>query len=397
MILHDLIDYDVLRVIWWLLLGVLLIGFAMTDGFDLGVCALLPFVARTDVERRVAINTVGPVWEGNQVWFILGGGAIFAAWPPLYAVSFSGFYLAMFLTLAALILRPVAFKYRSKREDPRWRSRWDWALFVSGAVPVLIFGVAVGNVLQGVPFRLTDDLMPIYEGSTLGKLFGLLNPFALLVGIVSLGMLVMHGAAWLSLKAEGDVVARARRYGTVAGQVALAGFLLAGLWLAVGIDGYRLVEAAAPDGPSNPLLTEVVRDTSWLQAYAVRPWIAIAPLLGVAGMLLALWGLRRGRAGRAGRTTGAEVATLLFSKLGILGVISTVGLTMFPFILPSSIVPRSSLTVWDASSSHLTLFVMLVSTAIFLPLVLLYTAWVYKVLWGKVTEKDVAEGGESLY
>ena len=139
--------------------------------------ALLPFVARTDTERRVAINTIGPVWEGNQVWFILGGGAIFAAWPPLYAVSFSGFYLAMFVVLAALILRPVGFKYRSKRPDPSWRSAWDWALFVGGFVPALIFGVAVGNVLQGVPFRLTDEMRIVYEGG----FFGLLNPFALSV------------------------------------------------------------------------------------------------------------------------------------------------------------------------------------------------------------------------
>jgi cytochrome d ubiquinol oxidase subunit II len=149
MILHELIDFEVLRVIWWLLLGVLLIGFALTDGFDMGVGALLPFVARTDTERRVAINTVGPVWEGNQVWFILGGGAIFAAWPPLYAVSFSGFYLAMFVVLTAFILRPVAFKYRSKRDSAVWRAMWDWALFIGGFVPALIFGVAVGNVLQG--------------------------------------------------------------------------------------------------------------------------------------------------------------------------------------------------------------------------------------------------------
>ena len=141
----------------------LLIGFALTDGFDMGVGALLPFVARTDIERRVAINTIGPVWEGNQVWFILGGGAIFAAWPPLYAVSFSGFYLAMFVVLAALILRPVGFKYRSKRDGAGWRSAWDWALFVGGAVPALIFGVAVGNVLQGVPFHLTRTCMSVYE------------------------------------------------------------------------------------------------------------------------------------------------------------------------------------------------------------------------------------------
>lgn len=385
MILYELISYDVLRVIWWLLLGVLLIGFAMTDGFDMGVGALLPFVARTDVERRVAINTVGPVWEGNQVWFILGGGAIFAAWPPLYAVSFSGFYLAMFVILAALILRPVAFKYRSKRDSAAWRATWDWALFAGGAVPALIFGVAVGNVLQGVPFQLTPDLFARYEGAFYAKFAGLLNPFALLAGAVSLMMLTTHGAAWLSLKADGPVAARARRIGTVTGGLTLAGYVLAGLWLAVGIEGYALTTQAVENGPSNPLYSEVLRSDSWLSAYAARPWIALAPALALLGMGMAVLGLRAGREG----------STLLWSKLGIFGAISSVGLTMFPFILPSSLDPRSSLTVWDASSSHQTLFIMLVATVIFMPVILAYTAWVYRVLWGKVTEADVTDSGSA--
>ena len=387
MILFEILSYDVLRVIWWLLLGVLLIGFAMTDGFDMGVGALLPFVARTDVERRIAINTVGPVWEGNQVWFILGGGAIFAAWPPLYAVSFSGFYLAMFAILAALILRPVAFKYRSKRDSAAWRSGWDWALFAGGAVPAIVFGIAVGNVLQGVPFQLTPDLFSRYEGSYYGKFFGLLNPFAVLTGLVSFFMLVTHGAAWLALKADGKVAARARAYGTITGVGTIAGYVLAGIWLAVGIQGYAIVGDVVTDGPSNPLYSEVERTASWLSAYAARPWIAVAPLLGLAGMVMAVRGLRAGR----------EVSTLLWSKLGILGSISSVGLTMFPFILPSSIDPKSSLTVWDSSSSHQTLFIMLVSTAIFMPLILAYTAWVYKVLWGKVTESDVTGNSDTVY
>lgn len=385
MILHEFISFDLLRVIWWGLLGVLLIGFALTDGFDMGVGALLPFVGRTDAERRLVINTIGPVWEGNQVWFILGGGAIFAAWPPLYAVSFSGFYLAMFAVLAALILRPVGFKYRSKRESAAWRNGWDWALFVGGAVPALIFGVAVGNVLQGVPFELTDFLMPLYPGNFFSKFIGLLNPFALLAGVVSLAMLLMHGAAWLTLKTDGPVQERARAIGTVAGLVALAGYAAAGVWLALGIPGYQMVTEAAANGPSNPLLTEVVRGGSWLAAYAARPWIAVAPVMGFAGMALAVLGLRAGR----------EVSTLLFSKLGIFGVISSVGLTMFPFILPSSRQPSASLTVWDASSSHLTLFVMLVVTVIFMPLILAYTAWVYKVLWGKVTPDEIASNQNS--
>ena len=178
------LDYATLRVIWWGLMGVLLIGFALTDGWDMGVAAMLPFVARTDVERRMVINTVGPTWEGNQVWFILGGGAIFAAWPFVYAVSFSGFYLAMFLVLAALILRPVGFKYRSKRPGAAWRERWDWALFIGGFVPALVFGVAVGNVLRGVPFRLDGDLRAFYDGT----LLGLFTPFTLVCGLLSVAI-----------------------------------------------------------------------------------------------------------------------------------------------------------------------------------------------------------------
>lgn len=386
MILFELIEYDILRVVWWALLGVLLIGFALTDGFDMGVGALLPFVAKTDVERRVAINTVGPVWEGNQVWFILGGGAIFAAWPPLYAVSFSGFYLAMFVVLAAFIVRPVAFKYRSKRDDATWRTRWDWALFAGGAVPALLFGVAVGNVLLGVPFYLTEDLMPMYPGNFAIKFIGLLRPFALLAGVVSLSMLLMHGAAWLSLKAEGVVAERARSIGAKAGIVAAAGYALAGLWLAFGVDGFALGEVVA-NGPSNPLYSEVTRSGSWLTAYSDRPWIVAAPAMGFVGIALAVMGLKAGR----------EVSTLLWSKLGILGIISSVGLTMFPFILPSTLDPNSSLTVWDSSSSHQTLFIMLVVTAIFMPLILMYTAWVYKVLWGKVTEAQVTENTDTVY
>lgn len=384
MILYELIDYDTLKLIWWVLLGVLLIGFAVTDGFDMGVGALLPFAARTDMERRVAINTIAPVWEGNQVWFILGGGAIFAAWPPLYAVSFSGFYIAMFLILAALILRPVAFKYRSKREDPRWRSTWDWALFIGGFVPALVFGVAVGNVLQGVPFRLSDELRPFYEGG----FFGLLNPFGLLCGLLSVAMLVMHGGAWLGLKATGMVAVRSRSYGMLAAIVVIVLFALGGVWLWLGIDGYRITAGITPDMASNPLRKEVaVEPGLWFANYATYPWMLIAPAMGFLGALGALLGLARQR----------EVSTFLFSKLSVVGIISTVGLSMFPFILPSSIDPRSSLTVWDSGSSHSTLFNMLVATVIFLPLILAYTSWVYKVLWGKVSAKDIEDNQDTAY
>ncbi|CCM76705.1 cytochrome d ubiquinol oxidase subunit II [Rhizobium mesoamericanum] len=384
MILHQLIDYEILRLIWWLLLGVLLIGFAATDGFDLGVGMLLPFVAKTDTERRVAINTIGPVWEGNQVWLIVGGAAIFAAWPPLYAVSFSGFYLAMFAILLALILRPVGFKYRSKRESARWRNNWDWALFIGGFVPSLIFGVAVGNVLQGVPFRFDpSDMRIFYEGS----FFALLNPYALLCGLLSVAMLAMHGASWLVLKASGPVAERARSYGSLAALSVIVLFALGGIFLTLGVNGYAITSEINPAGPSNPLLKTATHDGSWLANYGTYPWMMIAPLLGFLGAAAALLATR----------ARWEVAALLFSKLSIFGIISTVGLSMFPFILPSSLDPRSSLTVWDASSSHSTLFNMLVVVAIFLPIVIAYTAWVYRVLWGKVDEATVTDKSGHAY
>lgn len=371
------LDYETLRVIWWLLMGVLLIGFALTDGFDLGVAALLPWVAKSDEERRMVINTVGPTWEGNQVWFILGGGAIFAAWPFVYAVSFSGFYLAMFLVLAALILRPVGFKYRSKRPDPAWRARWDWALFVGGFVPALVFGVAVGNVLLGLPFRLDSDLRSFYDGT----LLGLFTPFSLLAGLLSVAMLVLHGAGWLSLKAEqGPVLDRARTIGQVAAVLAMALFVAGGLYVAWGGLGFRVDGLIDPAGPSNPRLAgAIAAPGAWLDNYAAHRWMIAAPVIGLLGPLVALVGIRGRR----------DVLVFAGSSLANIGIIGTVGLSMFPFILPSAIDPASSLTVWNASSSHTTLFIMLGVTIVFLPIVLFYTAWVYRVLFGRVTVEQV--------
>jgi cytochrome d ubiquinol oxidase subunit II len=370
-------DYEMLRLIWWTLLGVLLIGFALTDGFDLGVAALLPFVARSDAERRMVINSIGPTWEGNQVWFILGGGAIFAAWPFVYAVSFSGFYLAMFLVLAALILRPVGFKYRSKKPDPAWRARWDWTLFVGGLVPALVFGVAVGNVLLGAPFRLDGDLRAFYDGT----LLGLFTPFTLVCGLLSVAMLVLHGAAWLSIKVEhGPVHDRARTFGTVAAIASILLFAVGFAFVAWGDIGYRIVGAVDPLGPSNPLrMTAERAGGAWLDNYATYPWMTALPMLGFAGAVLALVGIRRGR----------EVLAFAGSSLAATGIIATVGFAMFPFILPSSIDAHSSLTVWNASSTPKTLGIMLFVTLVFLPIVLAYTAWAYRVMFGRVTAEAV--------
>ncbi|GMM62254.1 cytochrome d ubiquinol oxidase subunit II [Novosphingobium pituita] len=375
--MHIPLDYETMRLIWWALLGVLLIGFALTDGYDLGTAALLPFVGRNDEERRQVINSIAPHWEGHQVWLILGAGAIFAAWPFVYAVSFSGFYLAMFLVLASLILRPVAFKYRSKKPDPAWRTRWDWALFVGGFVPALVFGVAVGNVLVGAPFRLDSDLRMIYEGS----LLGLFTPFTLLAGLLSVAMVVLHGAGWLAVKVEeGPVAQRARAYGRIAAIATLVLFALGGVMVAKTGMGMKLVGTVDTMGPSNPLMSHSEAAAgAWMANYGLHPWMILAPVLGFVGPLVALAGI------------GRRAAWMNFggTALATVGIIATVGLSMFPFILPSSIDPNSSLTVWNASSSHLTLFIMLICTIIFLPLILIYTAWVMKVMGGRVTLAQV--------
>ena len=373
-------DYENLRLIWWALLGILLIGFAVLDGFDLGTAIILPFVAKSDLERRIVLNTVGPVWEGNQVWFILGGGAIFAAWPALYAASFSGFYLAMFLVLAALILRPVGFKFRSKLNAPAWRRTWDWALFVGGLVPSLVFGVAFGNLFLGVPFGFDDDLRMHSSIS----LVSLLNPFSLLAGLVSLSMIVLHGAAWLNLKTERGLQARARRLMPYAALAFVVCFGLAGLWLSQ-MDGYRIAGAIAYDGPSNPLAKTVLRvHQSWMALTPAKSALWVAEALALTGALGAAFFRKR------------PLSAFIWSALVPAATIATAGFALFPFLLPSSLEPSASLTIWDASSSRLTLAIMLSVVALILPVVLIYTAIAYRVLRGPVRASDI-EGSKSAY
>ncbi|SIS70899.1 cytochrome d ubiquinol oxidase subunit II [Insolitispirillum peregrinum] len=383
-----MLDYETLKLVWWVLVGTLLIGFAITDGMDMGVGSLLPFVARNDTERRIAINTVGPHWDGNQVWFITAGGAIFAAWPAVYAAAFSGFYMAMLLVLFALFFRPVGFDYRSKIDHPRWRSAWDWGLFIGGAVPALIFGVAFGNLLQGVPFRLDELLRVHYQGSLLTALLPLLNPFALLTGLLSLTMLTVHGGLWLQLRASGEVAERSRRLVRLLAPLVTLTFGLAGLWLWSAIDGYRIVAEPSHAALPNPLAKTVVRAAgAWFDIYHSQPLALLAPAVGLlAPLLTALLA--------SARRPGLGFVT---SALAMAGIIATAGLAMFPFIMPSSLDPNSSLTVWDAASSHKTLTVMFWAVVIFLPIVLAYTVWCYTRMWGRVTAEEINRNSHSAY
>ncbi|EKD71830.1 MAG: hypothetical protein ACD_46C00087G0002 [uncultured bacterium] len=372
-------DIEILRIIWWVLLGVLFMGFAVTDGFDLGVATLLPLVAKDETERRIVLNTIGPVWEGNQVWIILGAGAIFAAWPFVYAVAFSAAYLPVLLLLLTMgISRPVSFKYRSKLSNMYWRRFWDWSVFIGGFFPAIIFGVLVGNVLQGLPFYLDEDLRMFYSGSFIS----LFNPFALWCGITSLAMLTMHGGLYLALKTENPIRDRAIYWSRMAAVILIIFFALGGFWTAFYLNGYQAMNGIDPFGYSNPLHKEVIaRVGAWLGNYSRYPIAIAVPALGFIGAVLALMTAR----------IGDSVFAFICSALSIIGVIGTVGVSMFPFILPSSVNLSSSLLVWDSSSSQLTLLVMLVSVIIFLPIILLYTAWVYRALSGKVKKEMIEQ------
>lgn len=371
------ISYDILRLIWWALLGLLLIGFAVLDGYDLGTAMLLPFVGSGDSERRQVREAIEANWEGHQVWFILGGGASFAAWPLLYAASFSGFYGAMFLVLLSLIIRPVGFNYRDKLPGYRWREFWDWGLATGGFVAALVFGVAFGNLLLGVPFGFDSELRLDYTGTFLE----LLNPFGLVVGVLSVLMLAMHGGTWLALKADGDVAARAGRAARACGLGAAAVFALAGLWIATGIDGYALAGDAGHTAPSSPLGQGVTRAAgAWLANYRLHPALLAAPAAGLAGCLLVA----------AVPAGWLRKLVFLASAAAVAGIVATAGISLFPFLLPSSTHPDMSLTVWNSSSSQLTLFIMLLATAIILPIVVGYTAFALRVMRGKVRLADIA-------
>lgn len=378
------IDYETLKLIWWLFVGVLLAGFAIMDGQDMGIGTLLPFIGRNDDEKRVMINSVAPHWDGNQVWFITGGGAIFAAWPLIYATAFSGFYWAMLLVLFALFFRPVGFDYRSKVNSPVWRGCWDWLLFLGSFVPPVVCGVAFGNLLEGVPFYFDENLRSFYTGS----FWSLLNPFAILCGLVSICMVVSQGANYLVLRSVGDLQMRGKICGQVSNLLFIVLFIVAGIWTYFGIKGYVVTSQIDPNGLPNPLTKTVeLQDGAWFSNFTHYPLIWAFPLLAIIGALLSFLSLNSMKAGWA----------VIFSSLSVLGTVFTPLAAMFPFLMPSSSNLASSLTVWDCTSSHLTLLTMFIVTLIFLPCVLLYTGWAYKVMSGKITDKMIQDNSKNLY
>ena len=378
-----MIDYEFLRFIWWVLVIVLLIGFSVTDGFDMGVTALLPVTGKKEVERRIMINSIAPHWDGNQVWLLTAGGAIFAAWPIVYSVAFSGFYIALFLVLAALFFRPIGFEYRAKIDNPTWRSVWDWGLFAGGFVPALVFGVAFGNLLQGVPFELNELSQATYTGS----FFALLNPFALLCGVLSLAMLMTHGANWLQMKTTEELRDRARSVSQIGAIVTLITFVLAGAWLYFK-EGYVVTSVVDHFAPSSPMNKEVAVETSaWFRNFNEMPILWIFPALAVVAALLNAAFSKSNRCGFA----------FFFSALTMTGVIITAAVSMFPFVMPSSSHPEQSLLMWDVTSSELTLTLMFFLALIFVTISLCYTIWSYTKMFGRLDANFIDENKHSLY
>ncbi|HHY58029.1 MAG TPA: cytochrome d ubiquinol oxidase subunit II [Chloroflexi bacterium] len=330
-----------LNIVWFALFVIIIAGYLIMDGFDLGVGILHPFLARNDEERRVFLNSIGPVWDGNEVWLVLGGGALFAAFPLVYASLFSGLYIAMMLVLLVLILRTVAIEFRSKRPSPAWRSFWDWIFFASSLGIALLLGVAFGNILDGLPIAA--------DGHIRANLFDLLTPSALLVGVTTIFMLATHGAIYLSMKASGALLDRVKRW-------------VPRLMIIFFIFNTLLVGVTA-------LLHEAVSDRYWQQ-----PWLVILPGAALLSVIVAWLMVRREQ----------YFAAFLFSSTMIAGLLISAAVGLYPNLLVSTLNPSYNLTIFNAASQPNTLTVMLIMALIGMPFVLLYTAGVYYIFRGRV-------------
>ena len=374
-------DYETLKVIWWGLVLFLLVGFVVMDGFDLGVGMLLPVVGKTDDERRVLLNSVGPVWEGNQVWLIAGAGTLFAAWPLVYAAAFSALYVPFMFLLFGLFLRPVGFDYRSKLPDPVWRRWWDRALVVGGLLPTLVFGATLGLVLQGLPFRF-DAALRIHHGA-----FAFHWPLLLTAMGTALALLLLHGASFLQCKTQGAIAARSARLALWLGPLASALFALGGVWLGE-MAGYRITAIGDLNGALTPLMKEVVAvPAGWLGNFVAHPVLWAVPVFGLLLPLVCALASRLGKSGLALVASGGACAAMML----------TVAIALFPFVLPSSLDPASSLTLWDSTSSERTLLIMLGIVGVLMPVNIGYTLWVYRVVRGRVSAEQVRQHGHSLY
>lgn len=381
--------YAVLKIIWWVLLGVLFSGIGIMIGQDMGVGSSLRYLGRTDNERRAVLNMIGPHWDGNQVWFILGGGAIFAAFPTVYATLFSGLYIVMLLLLWSMIVRPLGFEYRSRVNSPTWRDRWDWALFLSGFIPMLVFGTAVGNALMGFPYRF-DDIMQSFYPHGFG-FYTLFNPFSVLIcGLMAVALSLYQAGAMVALRSEGPILHRAQKQMKAAALASTVLFTVGGVWVSQ-LTGFQAAGDVNPGMPADPRMSAAIMvHGGWLRNYFNHPELFILPIVVYIGLWLGIWFSKNYHHARAWWSGAvAWIATL-----------GTVGAAMFPMLAPSYVDVNQSLTVWNASASERTLAWMLAWTAIFIPIIFFYTSWAFRIMRGKVRPEDISgrdKRGEETY
>lgn len=385
---------DVLQIISWLVVGVLIFLVAATVGFDFGIGILAKFVGKDNYEKRAIINTVGPTWDGSQVWFITAGGALFAIWPQVYATSFSGLYIAILAVLWGLFLRPPAFEYRKKIDSDKWRNFWDWMLVLGSIIPIVVMGVAVGNLYLGFPISYDDTARLVYGTVTNGQyqsmwvtLLNLLTPFALLFGVFALNMSLMHGSTYGKLRTEGVLRDRFKKISNITTVIYIVLFIVAAIWISF-IPGYQYTTDPAFAHASNALnhaftAGTITTDYSWFYNFNhAHIWMWFAPILAVAAAIFVIVFNSKDKDGSA----------FLASLASLFGAVLTVGFALFPFIMVSNVGDyKYSLTIFNASSSQTSLIGILVAAVIILPIVFSYTFFVYKKMWANGRRTSAAE------
>lgn len=379
-------EYEFLKIIWWLIIGGVLMVYAATAGFDAGVTLYMPFL-RNETDRRVVLNTSAPTWDGNLTWIVFAGGGLFVVWPVVYSTAFSGMYAALLCILFSLFLRPPGYEYRNKIDNPSWRKTWDWALFISGVVPVFIFGVALGNCFLGYPFYFDPHT---YREFWTGNFWDLLHPYALLSGVVSVLMVLMHGSTYLQRRTEGHLRKLAFKVHVITALLLLIGFTASGLLLMYKIIGYQLISTTAE--PTLAPLQNIVKSGVgyWIQTYDKYPWKYMAPFVAYAGIIESLWAAYYGWVNTA----------FWASCFAVGGIVGTAGATLFPFLMPSSTHPNQSLMIWNAASSQYALNVMLYVGVVLLIIILGYKIFAYNTIWGKkptLSADDVRQNDHSFY
>ncbi|OGT49117.1 MAG: cytochrome d ubiquinol oxidase subunit II [Gammaproteobacteria bacterium RIFCSPHIGHO2_12_FULL_38_11] len=379
-------DYEFLKIAWWLIIGAVLMIYAATAGFDVGVTMYMPFL-RSESDRRVVLNTSAPTWDGNLTWIVFAGGGLFVVWPAVYSTSFSGMYAAMLCILYALFLRPPAYEYRNKIDSKAWRKTCDWALFLSGVIPVFVFGVALGNCFIGFPYYFDPHT---YREFYTGNFWGLLNPYSILSGMVSVLMVLMHGSVYLQRRTEGNIRKLAFKVHWVSGILLLIGFTLSGLLLMKTLIGYKLI-SSAPIPTLEPLNNAVQYGTGfWIRTYEQYPWKYFAPVVAYGGIIESLWAA----------SYGWHTTAFWASCFAVGGIVGTAGATLFPFLMPSSTHPNQSLTVWNAASSQYALNVMLYVGVVLLVIILAYKIFAYNTIWHKkptLNANDIEKDEHAFY